>query len=127
MSIDTPSQAATFTEHEADQVERANASGVTPVMFVHGLFLLPSSWDRWAELFEAAGYVALTPGWPDDPDTVAEANAHPEVFAGKGRCATCHVPPLFTEPGWNAHKAAEIGIEQGRRELTHPVGAKICD
>jgi non-heme chloroperoxidase len=29
------------------------------------------------------GYSAVTPGWPDDPDTVAEANAHPEVFAGK--------------------------------------------
>jgi hypothetical protein len=33
------------------------------------------------------------------------------VFAGKARCATCHVPPLFTEPGWNAHKAEEIGID----------------
>jgi pimeloyl-ACP methyl ester carboxylesterase len=52
-------------------------------MFVHGLWLLSSSWDRWAELFEAAGYAALTPGWPDDPDTAAEAKAHPEVFAGK--------------------------------------------
>src|SRR6266536_6269251 len=44
----------------------------------------PSSWDRWAELFEEAGYVALTPGWPDDPETVAEAREHPEVIAGKG-------------------------------------------
>ena len=33
------------------------------------------------------------------------------VFAGKARCATCHVPPLFTEPGWNAHKAADIGVD----------------
>jgi pimeloyl-ACP methyl ester carboxylesterase len=73
----------TITEHEAGQVERANASGLTPVVFVHGLWLLPSSWDRWAELFEAAGYAALTPGWPDDPETVAEASAHPEVFAHK--------------------------------------------
>jgi non-heme chloroperoxidase len=52
-------------------------------VFVHGLWLLPSSWDRWAALFEEAGYVALTPGWPDDPETVDEAKAHPEVFAGK--------------------------------------------
>ena len=52
-------------------------------MFVHGLWLLPSSWDRWATVFEEAGYTALTPGWPDDPETVEEANAHPEVFAGK--------------------------------------------
>ena len=52
-------------------------------MFIHGLWLLPSSWDRWANVFEEAGYTALTPGWPDDPETVEEANAHPEVFAGK--------------------------------------------
>ena len=74
----------TVTGHEAAQVERANASSATPVVFVHGLWLLPSSWDRWVTLFEEAGYVALTPGWPDDPDTVAEAREHPEVFAGKG-------------------------------------------
>jgi pimeloyl-ACP methyl ester carboxylesterase len=67
-----------------EQIARANASGRTPVVFVHGLWLLPSSWYRWAALFEEAGYVALTPGWPDDPDTVEVANAHPEVFAGKG-------------------------------------------
>lgn len=72
-----------ITEHETDQVERANASGQVPVVFVHGLWLLPSSWDRWAELFAEAGYAPLTPGWPDDPETVEEANAHPEVFAGK--------------------------------------------
>jgi len=44
---------------------------------------LPSSWERWARRFEEAGYVALTPGWPDDPETTAEAKAHPEVFANK--------------------------------------------
>jgi non-heme chloroperoxidase len=71
-------------DHEQEQVERANASTATPVVFVHGLWLLPSSWQPWVELFEQAGYVALTPGWPDDPDTVAEAKAHPEIFAGKG-------------------------------------------
>src|SRR5712691_6453822 len=67
----------------ADQIERANATGLTPVVFVHGLWLLPSSWDRWAGVFEGAGYTALTPGWPDDPETVAEAKAHPEAFAHK--------------------------------------------
>jgi len=73
----------TITEHEAAEVRRANASGLIPAVFVHGLWLLPSSWDRWAEVFEAAGYVALTPGWPDDPETAAEARSNPEVFAGK--------------------------------------------
>jgi non-heme chloroperoxidase len=73
----------TINEHEAAQVERANASGLAPVVFVHGLWLLPSSWDRWAAVFEEAGFVAVSPGWPDDPETVEEAKAHPEVFAHK--------------------------------------------
>ncbi len=72
-----------ITGHEAEQIDRANATGLTPVVFIHGLWLLPSSWDRWAAVFEEAGFTALTPGWPDDPETVEEANAHPEVFAGK--------------------------------------------
>ena len=66
-----------------EQIDRANATGKTPVVFIHGLWLLPSSWDRWAAVFEEAGYTALTPGWPDDPETVEEAKAHPEVFAHK--------------------------------------------
>lgn len=74
---------STITEREAAQVARANESGLQPVVFVHGLWLLPSSWDRWAHVFEDAGYSALTPGWPDDPRTVAEANAHPERLANK--------------------------------------------
>jgi pimeloyl-ACP methyl ester carboxylesterase len=69
--------------HDIEQVTKANASGRTPVVFVHGLWLLPSSWDRWSGLFEEAGYAALAPGWPDDPETVAEAKQHPEVFANK--------------------------------------------
>ena len=75
--------ATTITEHEAEQVKKANATGKQPVVFVHGLWLLPSSWDRWATVFKRAGYVPLTPGWPDDPETVAEAKEHPEVFAKK--------------------------------------------
>ena len=66
-----------------EQVARANDSGRVPVVFIHGLWLLPSSWDRWAALFDEAGYAPVSPGWPDDPDTVAEANANPEVFADK--------------------------------------------
>jgi non-heme chloroperoxidase len=74
---------AEITEHEQEQIDRANASGKTPVVFVHGLWLLPSSWDRWRGVFEEAGYSTLAPSWPDDPNTVAEANRHPEVFAHK--------------------------------------------
>src|SRR2546425_9376484 len=75
--------AAAITEQESQQVARANATGRQPVVFVHGLWLLPTSWDRWAKVFEAAGYATLLPGWPDDPDTVAQANAHPQTFAHK--------------------------------------------
>jgi pimeloyl-ACP methyl ester carboxylesterase len=66
-----------------EEIARCNASGRVPVVFIHGLWLLPSSWDRWAELFAKAGFAPLTPGWPDDPDTVEEANANREVFAHK--------------------------------------------
>ena len=52
-------------------------------MFIHGLWLLPSSWQPWVQAFEEAGLAALTPTWPDDPETIAEARANPEVFAGK--------------------------------------------
>src|SRR5467141_4048008 len=83
MSTRTATNPATITEHEMQQVERANETGLKPVVFVHGLWLLPSSWDRWAAMFEEAGFTALAPGWPDDPETVTEANANPEVFAHK--------------------------------------------
>jgi pimeloyl-ACP methyl ester carboxylesterase len=73
----------TVTKDELKQANRANQAGKQPVVFVHGLWLLPSSWDRWAKLFESAGYCALRPGWPDDPDTVEQAKEHPEVFARK--------------------------------------------
>jgi non-heme chloroperoxidase len=93
-------ETAPITEHEAEQVERANASTAPPVVFVHGLWLLPSSWDPWAAHFEENGFVALTPGWPDDPETVAEARERPEVFAGKsvGQVAD-HVQGRHEEPG----------------------------
>src|SRR5215208_480774 len=74
---------ATITERENQQIEQANASGRTPVVFIHGLWLLPSSWDNWAALFEEAGYAPLTPSWPDDPETVEEARANPDVLAKK--------------------------------------------
>jgi non-heme chloroperoxidase len=76
--------ATTPVAHDDEQqVAHANETGLTPVVFIHGLWLLPSSWDRWAEVFAEAGFTPVLPGWPDDPETVDEANAHPEVFAGK--------------------------------------------
>jgi pimeloyl-ACP methyl ester carboxylesterase len=74
---------ASISERESREVEAANASGVTPVVFIHGLWLLPSSWANWVGLFKQAGYAPLTPDWPDDPDTVEQARANPGVFAKK--------------------------------------------
>jgi pimeloyl-ACP methyl ester carboxylesterase len=78
--LETP---MSITTRESAELEAANASGRRPIVFVHGLWLLPSSWDPWRQVFEEAGYATLAPGWPDDPETVADARAHPEVFAGK--------------------------------------------
>jgi pimeloyl-ACP methyl ester carboxylesterase len=74
---------AEFTERERGQIDHANSSGKTPVVFIHGLWLLPSSWDNWVGLFEENAYAGVTPSWPDDPDSVEDARANPEVFARK--------------------------------------------
>ncbi len=102
---------AVITEHEQAEVAAANDSGKPVVAFVHGLWLLPSSWDRWREAFEEAGYATVAPGWPDDPETVEEASAHPETFAHKsvGDIAD-HVEAVLT--GLSA-KPAVIGHSFG--------------
>src|SRR5215217_5638378 len=74
---------ASISERESREIEAANASGTTPVVFIHGLWLLPSSWANWADFFKQAGYAPLTPDWPDDPETVEGARAEPKVLAKK--------------------------------------------
>jgi non-heme chloroperoxidase len=74
---------ASISERESREIEAANASGSTPVVFIHGLWLLPSSWANWADFFKQAGYAPLTPDWPDDPETVEQARANPDVLAKK--------------------------------------------
>src|SRR5258708_38515309 len=111
MSASTGRKVMTAARITANEIDEANATGRTPVVFVHGLWLLPSSWDRWAGVFEEAGYTVLTPGWPDDPATVEEANAHPEAFAHKtvGQVAD--------------HFAEAIGrLERTPAEIGHSVG-----
>ncbi|MFE2883561.1 alpha/beta hydrolase [Streptomyces graminifolii] len=100
-----------MTHIDVQQIEQANAVDRTPVVFVHGLWLLPSSWDRWAAHFEQAGYAPVSLSWPDDPETVAEANAHPEVMAGKtvGQVAD-HLAQLI---GTLTRKPAIIGHSFG--------------
>src|SRR5258708_24574864 len=72
-----------LTNHEQQEIDRANTQGKQPVVFVHGLWLLSSSWDRWRALFEEQGYTTLAPGWPHDPQTVKERKADPEVLPNK--------------------------------------------
>jgi pimeloyl-ACP methyl ester carboxylesterase len=112
---------ASITQREAQQVEQANASGKTPVVFIHGLWLLPSSWDNWAQLFEEAGYAAVTPSWPDDPETVEEARANPDVFAKKtlGQIAD-HTAEVI---GGLTKKPAVMGHSTGGL-LTHMIAGR---
>src|SRR5947207_8038567 len=102
---------ATITERESQQIHEANEGVRTPVVFIHGLWLLPSSWDRWTAVFQEAGYATLTASWPDDPETVEEARAKPEVFAKKtvGQVAD-HVGDLI---GKLTKKPAVIGHSFG--------------
>ena len=68
----------TISEHEAVAVKAANATGKTPVVFIHGLWLLPSSWGNWAGVFEEAGYAAVTPVWP--AEVIGQLQKKPAVM-----------------------------------------------
>jgi pimeloyl-ACP methyl ester carboxylesterase len=97
-----------LTDREIKEIERANTSGRKPVVFVHGLWLLAGSWERWRELFEEAGFTTLAPGWPDEPESVAEARARPEVLAKKSvKMAADHyaaaIERLREKPGLVGH------------------------
>jgi CxxC motif-containing protein (DUF1111 family) len=52
------------------------------------------------------------PAPPQGSFDAAAARRGEAIFSAKGTCATCHVPPLFTEPGFNMHTGAEIGIDE---------------
>jgi non-heme chloroperoxidase len=102
---------APITSREQQQIDQANASDRTPVVFVHGLWLLANSWDSWAGFFEEAGYAALTPGWPGDPETVAEAKANPDLVASQTIAGTAdHYGEVI---GKLAKKPAVIGHSFG--------------
>jgi non-heme chloroperoxidase len=108
--------ATAFGGDVEERVAPINASGRVPVVFVHGLWLLASSWDRWAEAFDAAGYAPLSPGWPDDPDTVDGANEDPEVFANKtvGQVADHYeriIATLTTPPALVGHSFGGLIVQ----------------
>jgi non-heme chloroperoxidase len=105
------------TDWERAEVERANSSGLSPVVFVHGLWLLPSSWDGWRKLFEDNGYITLAPGWPDDPRTREQAYANPGVFAGKSvQDVTDHylavISELNTKPAVIGHSFGGLIVQK---------------
>jgi non-heme chloroperoxidase len=102
---------ASITERESEQLEKANASGRTPVVLVHGLWLLASSWEPWAEAFEEAGYAAVSVSWPGDAETVEQARANPQTVAGRklGEIAA-HVAEVI---GALASKPAVVGHSFG--------------
>jgi pimeloyl-ACP methyl ester carboxylesterase len=74
----------TITEREAQQVAEANASGKQPVVFIHGLWLLASSWDAWKQRFEAEGYATVAVDWPGDALSVDAARRGADTLAGVG-------------------------------------------
>ncbi len=53
----------------------------------------------------------LAPAPPANSFDHAAAKRGEAVFNGKGQCSTCHVPPLYTEPGWNMHSASEVCVD----------------
>ena len=56
----------------------------TPVVFIHGLWLHATSWNRWLDLFRDAGYEPIAPGWPGEPETVRAARENPDLVADTG-------------------------------------------
>lgn len=56
----------------------------TTVLFIHGLWMHPSTWEPWSGLFIERGYATMAPGWPGDASTVGESREHPEEIAGHG-------------------------------------------
>ena len=56
----------------------------TPVVFIHGLWLHATSWNRWLDLYRDAGYEPIAPGWPGEPDTVHAARENADLVADTG-------------------------------------------
>lgn len=56
----------------------------TPVVFIHGLWLHATSWNRWLDLYRDAGYEPIAPGWPGEPDTVQASRENPDLVADTG-------------------------------------------
>jgi hypothetical protein len=96
-----------------------------------------ASEDRITPKLVALHFYQLAISVPKPPEGSfdrASADRERVVFNGKSKCAVCHVPPIFTEPGWNLHKPEEIGIDAfqadrapDRAYRTTPLRALVVD
>jgi mono/diheme cytochrome c family protein len=93
---------------------RLNNAAQFPIAATAGFGNVRSTPDLITKRLAALHFYQLAIPAPTPPkssfDQAAAARGR-VVFDGKAKCATCHVPPLFTEPGWNMHTPAEIGID----------------
>ena len=91
-----------------------------PVAAAHGFGDVRSDVDRITPKLAALHFYQLALPAPEPPpgsfDHPAAARGR-RLFVGRADCARCHVPPIYTEPGWNMHTPAEIGVDdfQARR------------
>ena len=94
--------------------ERLNDAKKYPVAAKTGAGNKRNNPDMITSKLAALQFYQLAIPSPKAPDSIynkAAAKRGMLVFNGKAKCAGCHVPPLFTEPGWNTHKASDIGID----------------
>ena len=93
---------------------RLNNAAQFPVAAAAGFGNVRNTTDLITEKLGALQFYQLAIPAPKPPKgsfDQAAAERGKELFAGQAKCATCHVPPLFTEPGWNLHTPEEIGVD----------------
>jgi len=94
--------------------ERLNNPDQFPIAAKAGLWNIKDEPDLISSKLPALHFYQLSLHAPKPPrgsfDRKAAERGH-EIFNGKGRCSNCHVPPTFTEPGFNMHQPEEIGID----------------
>jgi len=103
---------------------RLNDAEQFPIAAREGFGNVRSSPDLITKRLAALHFYQLAIAAPKPPKGSFDKSAAARgrlIFNGKAQCATCHVPPLFTEPGWNMHTPAEIGIDdfQANRAPDH--------
>lgn len=104
---------------------RLNNAAKFPIAAANGLGNIRNEEDRITPKLAALHFYQISIPAPEPPpgsfDAAAAARGD-ALFEGKAKCATCHVPPLYTEQGWNMHTGAEIGIDNFQADRS-PDGA----